>query len=280
MTVLPNGIKTAKTVFLGVDWNRKQVDVFDGEKWYVYPNLIVFAKAWPNTFVILESTGESYEVQNRQAVLDAFAKHGIEAYCFPPKWTALYRSLNKIVKNDKNDARAIRGVGTEWKRSLCRFKEIVRTKDKLGPAIRDFLVRDRHEYECEKTLELAEKYCSNYPAEYKDFFLSSDGTRKMVGRFVHVAQKVREAGRGFREYRRQVGNYAQGYGRMPRSEFYWWWAKMGVTAARFKGIREPKVKKDETLGWWGRLTLKQQQTHRQVLKEADKVLKWIWRCTK
>jgi hypothetical protein len=104
-----------------------------------------------------------------------------------------------------------------------------------------------------------------YPAEFTEFM--SGKCRAQVRRFVAVALRVRKAGKGFREFRRQIGNYAKKYGR----KFYWLWTS-AITYARLKKAGLP-VQKSKPL------SPEQQQIRRDVLKQADKVLKYIWRST-
>jgi len=273
---LPNKIITNKNVFLGVDWSRNQIDVFDGKNWSKFSSLMEVAENFPNSVVFLEASAESFELQKRKEVLEAFAKNNVDAYCFPTRWTASYRKENSIhEKTNPTDAKVIREIGITWPKSLCKFKEI--TNDPLGKKINEFLIYDRYAFDSDNTKKLAEEYIKDYSSEFVEFLKTGKKYRAQVGRFVATALEVRKAGKGFREFRRQIGNYAQGYGRMTRSEFYWWWTRT-ITKTRLKRLGEI-VKKNDKKTWWNRMTIKQQQIHRQVLKVADKVLKYIWQCT-
>ena len=93
-----------------------------------------------------------------------------------------------------------------------------------------------------------------YPAEFTEFM--SGKCRAQVRRFVAVALRVRKAGKGFREFRRQIGNYAKKYGR----KFYWLWTS-AITYARLKKAGLP-VQKSKPL------SPEQQQIRRDVLKQV------------
>ncbi len=298
MKQFANGLKTNKTVILGVDWSRKVIDVYNGETWDVVSSLPELAAKYPHSIVILEATAESFELWKRLKALEAFKENDVEVYCFPTHWTAKYRKMHNIAKTGPADAKSIYEIATTWPRTLCRFKER-RTDDKLGKEIAAFLIFDRNACDGEETMKLAEQYLQNYPAEFKEFIEAGSKSkptkatakprksnkpkkqqfRKQPARFLHVAVELRKAGEGYEEFRRQIGNYAQGYGRMTRSEYYHWWV-MPITNARIKQAGQKiRKKKEEQESWFNRLTDQQKQIHRQVMKDANKVLKYIWKCT-
>jgi len=265
---LPNGMSTERKI-IGVDWNRTQVDVFDGKNYFKYADLLELAPRFKGCMLVLEATAESYQLQKRQAVLAAFSENDIAAYCFKTQRTAWFRKKHKIKKKtDAKDAKVIYRIATESPISLHRFGSLCES-DVIREKIKDFLVEDRYLYNGEKTRELAVKYVPVIPSDKREFFLSGKAFRKQVGRVLLVAVEVRRQGRGFREFRRQLGNYGNGYHSMPRSEFYHWWTRM-ITNARL-GRHVAKALNS--------LTPKQRLVHRQVLREADKVAKFLWKIT-
>lgn len=266
--LLPNGLSTEKQI-VGVDWSRKEIDTFDGQTYNKFSNLIEAASFYPNTMFVLEATGESFELQRRVKALDAFEVNDIDAYCFKTQRTAWFRKEHHIKKTTgAKDAKVIYRIATESKISLHRFKPLV-DNDPIRDSIHDFLVEDRYLYDGEKTAALAKKYVDVVPDDKKEFLLSGKVFRKQIGRILAVAIEVRKAGRGYREFRRQIGNYSNGYPSMARSEFYHWWARMVVNARLKRHVAKSLTN----------LTPKQKVIQRQTLRELDRVAKWLWKST-
>jgi hypothetical protein len=266
---LPNGIETEGRRVLSVDWNRTEVMVFDGVKVVSLNTLEEVACKYPNSFLVLEATGESYELQRRAEVLKAFESANILAYCFKTQRTAWFRRIFGIKKSDTEDAKVIYRIATQTTLSLHRFKELNR-EDLLRESIKSFLVTDRYRHNGALSEGVATKFLKGVnTSEFQELIFSGKKYRKQIGRVLVVALETRQAGRGFREFRRQLGNYGNGYGSMPRSEFYHWWTRT-VTNSRLernvaKGLKD--------------LTLSQRIVHRQVLREATRCAKFLWRLT-
>lgn len=270
---LANGIETHDKPIKGIDWSRtKGVEVYDPitDTTLNFKTFEEAAVAFPHSFFVLESTGESYELQRRQIVLDAFETYDITAYCFKTQRTAWFRKAWSLSKSNAGDAKVIYRIATETKLALHMFKQLVEN-DPIRDEIRKFLVEDRFLHDGAQSEAVAEKYLDTVqiPSEYKLYIYSGKNYRKQVGRFLALAEIVRQHGRGYREFRRQIGNYSNGYGSMPRSEFYHWWTRM-VTNARLDRHVAKAL---------NQLTDEQKLIHRQVLKEATIVARWLWRLT-
>lgn len=269
---LRNGIQIGNRPVIGVDWSRTGVEVYDprvGES-VKFLNLEEVAQAHPGCFLVLETTAESYELQRRATVLQAFETHDIIAYGYKTQRTAWFRKQFLIEKSNKADAQVIYRIATETTLSLHRF-ELLPEGDPTRQAIKKFLVHDRYMHNGEESEQLSEKYLDgvSIPDEFKELIFAGKKYRKQVGRILAVAVEVRKANRGYREFRRQLGNYGNGYASMPRSEFYHWWTRM-VTNARL-GRHVAKA--------LNVLTDDQRKVHRQVLKDATAVAKYLWRLT-
>ena len=62
------------------------------------------------------------------------------------------------------------------------------------------------------------------PPEFQPWIYDSTGNYKVHALFVRdVAEEVRKAGRGYREFRRQLGNYEKGRNGIMRNEIEDWW---------------------------------------------------------
>jgi hypothetical protein len=270
---LLNGIETNDRPVLGLDWSRvKGVDLYNPSTDEVekFPSLEAAAIAQPNSFFVLESTGESYELQRRQTVLDAFEKQGVIAYCFKTQRTAWFRKQFNLAKSNAGDAKVIYRIATETTLALHRFQPLHKS-DPIRDEVANFLMQDRYLHNGDQTKVIAKKYldAATIPMEYNDLLFAGKKPRKQIGRVLAVAEIVRKNNRGYREFRRQMGNYSNGYGCMARSEFYHWWTRM-VTNARL-GRHVAKA--------LGSLTAEQRLVHRQVLKDATIAARWLWKLT-
>ena len=95
--------------------------------------------------------------------------------------------------------------------------------DELGSQVYEFVIADRR-HEGKMSLPYAEKYLhrADVYSEFQSWVYDSTGKyRKQIGRILFVAEAVRKAGRGYREFRKQLGNYENGVGIM-RSEINSW----------------------------------------------------------
>jgi hypothetical protein len=62
------------------------------------------------------------------------------------------------------------------------------------------------------------------PPEFEPWIYDSTGSyHAQVGRVLYAAEEVRKAGRGYREVRRQLGNYENGRKGIMRNEIREWW---------------------------------------------------------
>src|SRR3974377_730412 len=94
---------------------------------------------------------------------------------------------------------------------------------KLGSQIYEFVIADRG-HEGKMSLPYAEKYLhrDDVYSEFQSWVYDSTGNyRKQIGRILFFADAVRKARRGYREFRKQLGNYENGFGIM-RSEINSW----------------------------------------------------------
>ena len=94
---------------------------------------------------------------------------------------------------------------------------------KLRSQIDEFVIADRG-HEGKMSLPYAEKYLhrDDVYSEFQSWVYDSTGNyRKQIGRILFVAEAVRKAGRGYREFRKQLGNYENGFGIM-RCEINSW----------------------------------------------------------
>lgn len=244
---------------IGLDWNRTEVVIYDGATIHRVLNLIDAATLFPNCRWILEAPAESYELQNRQVVLDAFALHGIEAWSYRSQYTAKYRTKWGIEKTDEADAQVIYRIGTETALALKRFGPL-RDVDAIRDLIKEFLVEDRYLFNGTKSRNLT-SLVQKPPAALLPLLFTGKEYRKQIGRIIAVALEVQKANRGFREFRRQLGNYSNGYPSMPRSEFYHWL----VGPITRKAVRDGE---DESLA------------RKRVMRMADKLIKYLWNLSK
>ena len=277
---LPNGIETQDRSILGLDWQRSKVDVYDSttKGFKEFKNIEEAAEAYPGSMFILEATGESYELQRRDQTLKALDEFNVLAYCYKTQKTARFRKALKITKSDKKDARTIYRIGTETKFSLHRFSSLVEA-DPIRESIKDFLVEDRYLHDGAKSYALAEKYLTGtaIPEDFRVFLFSGKDYRAQIGRILSVALEVRKHGRGRRMFECQLGNYGNGYTSMPRSEFYYWWAR-GVFRTRYKSLLKKKDADDER-SFYDRLTVSQKELYRKNLRVCDKVADYLWALT-
>jgi hypothetical protein len=277
-----NGIVKDRDVW-SIDWSRSEVVAFHPKNIIKkFSTLEKFAEVHPKTFVILESTGESYELQRRAQVLEAFKKYDVEAWSYNPKYTARYRQSVGVEKTtDEDDAHYIYLVGTTTKLTLKPFTQLARRNDDntrndgLRNTIKDALVTDRYLYNGEHTMQLAAKYIDTHsvPKEYVALIFTGKKFKAPVGRLLQVAINVKNSGRGYREFRRQVGNYGQGYPSMARSEFYFWWVGK-TTMSKFKQALGLKKKPDMLTDEQRTLEIK---IRKEIMKMATSAMKWLWR---
>lgn len=291
-----NKKETNRTIF-GADWSRAKVDIFDPSTKTTasYPTLEDAAPHYAGQLLILEATGESFQLQRRQTVLDAFKQHDILAYCFNSRYTSKFRIANNVPKSDKNDAKVIYRIATETPLTLHRFKAL-RDGDPLRDKIQDSLVKDRYLFNEENSQKASVKYLDKQeiPTEY-DYLMVEKLTgrkgakkrkyRTQAGRILMVAEQVRKAGRGYREFRRQLGNYAQGYGSMARSEYYWHWGrnllnreiKATKTTKSYKeGALDPRTGKPMKIRDWSNA---EKDLRVQMRHTIQKAAQWLWRKT-
>lgn len=278
---LPNGIETDDRPIIAFDWSRDEVISSDGKR---YTSFIDAAPHYVGHILVFESTAESFELQKRQLVLDAFEANNIEAFCSNTKYTSQYRMKFDIAKSDEADAKLLYHVFTETILSWSRFKEITE-EDSIRDEIKTFLIEDRYLYEKKNTSKLIKKYIpKEILPQFKDFILSGKAYRKPVGSILKVAETVRAEDAGYREFRRQLGNYGQGYASMPRSEFYWWWVRVVLNKRlkeqhiekKYKEIPDSKTGKTKKLRIWSDAELR---LRKQALKDAVKAAQYLWHLT-
>ena len=271
---LPNGIERGNRPVIGVDWNRTEVQVYDPRTGTTaqFRNLEDVAAAYPGTFLVLESSSESFELQRRALVLAEFAKKDIVAYCYKTQFTAKFRRRHGIDKSDKNDAKVIYRIATETKLSLHVFGPLVERGDGLRKIIASSLIEDRYLHNNAVTISTLAELKDPVPEEFDSILYAekklkrSSRARKFrapIGRFVAVALEVRKAGRGYREFRRQLGNYSNGYASMPRSEFY------SGLVRHISNARLGKIKVAD-------MNEAQRGAHRKVMRDVTQAVKWIW----
>jgi hypothetical protein len=237
---------------------------------------------------VLESTGESFELQRRAVVLEAFDKYDIDARCSNTKYTAHFRMKNEVGKTNSGDAKVLYRIFTEKKLSWSRFSPIVED-DEIRDKIQKFLVEDRYMHNKKKTEALSQKYLSKQviPSEFADFIVSKQGKkktdyRKPVGSILAVADMVVSHKSGYRVFRKQLGNHGQGYGSMPRSEFYWWWVRIILNkrikeqgiVKKYKEIPDAKTGVPKKLRQW---TQEENDLKKQSMKDAVKAAQYLWR---
>ncbi len=295
-TLLPNGIEVCDRQVFGVDWSRKEVLLYGGKDVPVqkHPTLAIAAVNNPNSVWFLESTADSFELQNRDIDLQAIKSASIEAYTFPPQFTSKYRIQHKnIAKTDEADAKVIYMIGTTTSLTCSRFKKITRN-DPLRDIIQQTLIKDR-QYDGEFSGQMAQKYLPKFedvPLEFRDFLYCKPTskskppkTRNPVGRFLIIASKIREAKLGWRTFVKQIGCYGQGYRGMSRSEFFWWTVRPVFNQRMTdKGLKktvknshvDPKTHQEKLVRIWSK---KEKLLNKQTMKGAGKALKWLWRLT-
>lgn len=285
----PNGIETDRTI-IGFDWSRLQVYGYNSEtrEFHTFTTLEEAAKAFPGSMFVLESTGESFELQRRKFVLDAFVKYDIDARCSNTKYTAQFRMKYETKKSDFGDAKILCDIFTKENLSWSRFSSLV-DSDPVREKIQKYLVEDRYLHNKKNTQALTQKYLATLaiPEEFKEFIVAKESKkkteyRKPVGSILAVAEIVKASNGGYRVFRKQLGNYGQGYGSMPRSEFYYWWVRVvlnkrikeqGITK-KYKEIPDAKTGVPKKLRLW---TEKEQQLKKQASKDAVKAAQWLWR---
>lgn len=276
-----------KPLQLGMDWSRSEVEVYDPRsnrtRKFAQPEDV--AKAYPGAHIFTESTMESYELQRRNAVIAAFAATGCKVATFKTDRTAQFRIKHGISKSDTNDSKVLYRLGTETDISPSELAPL-RESDPIRETIQDFLVEDRYLRNGADSKALAQQFLKEVipPTHLHDFIFSGKKFRNPVGRILAVAQEVRKANRGYREFRRQVGNYGNGYGSMPRSEFYWWWVRTvlnarlkqaGVTK-KYKEILNAATQKPQKIRKWSEQEL---VMRKQTMKDATNAAKWLWQLT-
>jgi hypothetical protein len=289
MKRLINGLETNDKAY-GVDWSRSKVFVYDPltDQSDVFASLEEAAKAkaieGERITFFIEATAVSFELQLRAAVLSAFEENRVDAYCFQTGLTSNFRIKHNISKDDKNDAKAIYRIATETKFTLHEFKAL-RDEDPVREEVEDAIIEDRYLTDSETTLAIAKKVLSGQeiPELFVPFIRDSvNKIRPQVGRILLAAQLVKQQGRGYREFRRIVGNYSNGYGSMLRSEFYWWWVRTVLNARlkkagvvkETKSVGTNKKTGEETFvrAW----TPKEQEMKKQAMQDATKAAKFLW----
>src|SRR5437763_6662147 len=111
-------------------------------------------------------------------------------------------------------------------------------KDPLGLRISGFVLTDLS-VDGKDSLPYAEKYLERQPVppEFDSWIYDSTGNyRPQVGRILFVAEEVRKAGRGYREFWGQLGNHENSRECIMRSEIRTWTEldlNEGVKAAQY-----------------------------------------------
>lgn len=273
---------------IGMDWSRSEVEVYDPRinTTVKFPQPEDVAKAFPGVRIFTESTMESYELQRRSEVVQTFEKYGCKVDTFKTDRTAQFRIKHGISKSDAADAKVLYRLGTETNLSPSRLC-LLREEDLVRDGIKLSLVEDRYLRNGKESKAIADKFLAGVivPETVKEFIFSGKKYRNPVGRLLTVAQAVRAAGAGYREFRRQVGNYGNGYGSMPRSEFYWWWVRtvlnarlkaVGITK-KYKEILNAATSKPMKIRKWSE---KELTMRKQTLKDATKAAQYLWQLTK
>jgi hypothetical protein len=246
--------------------------------------------------IVLESTAESFELQNRQAVLDMIHSKNIEARCFSPRHTSRYRMKWGIPKSDEIDVEVIYRIFTEENLTCSKFKQIIdKEQDKLRIYSQKALIKDRR-YEGEESLKMIEKYLPDFskvPLDLQECIYKptkAKNPRKrtpriQVPRYLIIARAVRDAGRGYRTYRRLIGNYGNGFGSMARSEFNYHHVgsicdarvkNAGIERTFKEGDIDPKTRERKNVPHW---TEQEYKIHKDTLKDTSRVVKWLWNLT-
>lgn len=292
--LLKNGINTKHDVVLSLDWSRSAVHVYDPrtDEVTVYSNIEEFTGYVQNVSLILESTAESYELDRRLLVLEAFKAANIDPWGYDPKFTARYRDENDIEKTDTNDARVIYKVGTETSLVLHRFGPL-RNDDVLRDEITKYVVLDRSGYDGALTMKLTEKYFgvqgrkktfnNSIPEQFRPLMYGSNRAyRKQIGRILYTAEMVRKAKRGYDEFRRQIGDYGNGYGSIMHSEVFHH-LMMGQVKQQMKelGIKATRVSRmtdgeERMVRQW---TPAERQLKKETMRLTRKLTRYLWDMT-
>ncbi|VVB50889.1 Uncharacterised protein [uncultured archaeon] len=292
---LPNGMNTERPI-IGADWSRKKgVDIYDPHTDSVanFPSFEAAAPNYKGYLLITESTAESFELQRRAVVLKAFEENNVEAWGFKTQRTAQFRMKWDILKSNESDAKTIYCIGTKTKTALSRLGPL-RTEDLLREEIQETLVRDRFLFDGEPSQKLAAAVLNDavIPREFSSILVEKEFKKKRgrvyrssVGRILLVAKAVRDAGRGYREFRRQLGNYGNGYKSMARSEHNWHLTiyevrralkKAGITKTT-KAVKDPKTGIEISVRVW---TDEELHIKSQVQKTVVAAAKFLWQVSK
>lgn len=312
-TILPNGIDTKGRPIIGIDWGGSTIHTYNPNRQELikeYPSFIKAAESgeYDNCIWVTESTAESFALDLRQNDLDAMKKHGITTYCFNPRTTARYRDMFGLAKTNGKDAEVIYLIFTTTALTCNRFKQLwAKGSDVLREKVKTLAVEDRCRYQ-NKNSELASvKYLPSFDTMtdlQKEFSYSFSDFKKLtkrqekaktakkvskrvflpvphrpsVGKLLMLMEAVRQEKRGWRTVRRLVGNYGQGYGGIHRSEFFHHIVKETTTARlKTKGLKVEKIIKNNKIKTDQSPQLLAER--KQVMKDADKYLKWLWKLT-
>ena len=301
---LMNGMTLQGSYLIALDWSRTEVCVYDArtDSTETFKTIEDVAKRHPGCSLVLEATAESFELTRRLDVLAALDAAGIDAYVYPTRYTKNFRLKHKIEKNDAADAKVIYRVATETKLSLHKFGPLRgKNGDPVRTEISQFVITDRSVYQGSASLAYAEKYLGKIqkrkrklsvaadvvpvvvPEEYKTWIYGTGGKyRAQIGRIFYTAEAVRRAGGGYREFRRQLGNYGNGYGRIMRSEINWWWTRPRLNAKMkelgIKPVKKSAMKngKEVSIRTW---PANEVAIRQKVMAEGVRVAKFLWHQT-
>jgi hypothetical protein len=289
---LPCGVRYQGVALLGLDWSRTEVTVYDPrtDGTSVYPTIEDAARANRRCSFVMEATAESFELSRRpDNVLPALKEAGIDAYTFKTEVTKDFRLKHNITKDDANDAKVIYRIATETKTALSRFKPL-RTDDTLGERVSQFVMEDRSIYAGQNTIVYAEKYFDNALVPIPEQFVpwvygANKKYRAPVGKILYLAEQTRNAGRGYREFRRQLGNYGNGFPRIMRSEMNWWLSRIRLIAEMKARKWKPDTKPTGKIGNDGKEVRvrtwpeREANLRRKVMKDGVKFAQYLWHLT-
>jgi hypothetical protein len=283
--ILPNKIDTKDKQIIAVDWSYKTVHVCEGlnKPIKTFCSLSEMAPHYKNAIMAIESTADSYDLDDRLKDIKVLQDNNIEVHCSNPIYTARHRKENNIEKTNENDSRCIYQIFTEKKLVWNKFKPLVEV-DKLRNDINKVIRDDRWKNDGAEILKLSQQLIPEFntiPLDFLPFLYTQTvlkvkkpkkarECRKVIGRILLCAIKIRKLGKGRKEFIRQLGNYGQGYGCMLRSEFYQ--TVDDVLESRLKklglDVKECKHKSSES-----------KAINKEIMKMSSKMAKWLWKLT-
>jgi len=246
--------KKVRTNICAIDWAKKNDLAFldkNGEIQSLVEKLSLYEviKKYSSQFdtFVIESTFESYDLEEHNNVIDLVKKLGLQLFTINPRETAHFRMANELNKTDKNDAISILRMFLEGEKHFriarkwnVNNKEDLNWKSEYKRIAR---LRNKDWNTVKTNKKLSTEYNIFQTIQQNTTFKTELGepvgkktklSLSFVFPFILIALKSKSR----KEFDKRTGLYGNGYSNILRSNFYY--SRVNTLLKRHFGVKSLK----------------------------------------